>query len=541
MRLLASTPAGQAAGPYPRRWWALLVLCLSLLLDLMANSSLIVAAPSMTSGLHLTGSDLEWVIDAYTIPYAALMLVLGAIGDKYSRRGALIAGLLVFGAGSAAGSLVHSTAAVIAARAVMGTGAAIIMPATLSLLVAIFPRGERARAITAWTATSGLAVALGPLLAGWLLESYSWHSVFLMNVPVAAAAILAALAVVPPSRAANYGRPDIIGGLLSMVTVGALVYMIIEGPHFGWGAAAITAAAIAAAGLVAFVAWELRFPNPMLKLRMFRDRGLAGATLAVLLFFLATFGTVYYIPQEFQFVMGYSPLATGARLLPLAAGVFAGAAVTGWLTRRLGLKVVVPAGMALGTAAIFLLTRVGDHTGYLGYWPALALLGVAIGLAASPATDRIMAAFPEAELGVGGGVNDTAIELGAALGIAILGSVLGAAYKNTVSPLLAGHLPVVALHAATDSVGGALAVAKQAALSPAGGPAQGQALIAAAGHAFTHAVAHTSIIGAVIVATGTVVVALVLPRRSDDSAEGAAVADEPGHETSGRHREAARR
>jgi MFS family permease len=173
MRLLASTPAGQAAGPYPRRWWALLVLCLSLLLDLMANSSLIVAAPSMTSGLHLSSSDLEWVIDAYTIPYAALMLVLGAIGDKYSRRGALVAGLLVFGAGSAAGSLVHSNAAVIAARAVMGTGAAIIMPATLSLLVAIFPRGERARAITAWTATSGLAVALGPLLAGWLLEGYS--------------------------------------------------------------------------------------------------------------------------------------------------------------------------------------------------------------------------------------------------------------------------------------------------------------------------------------------------------------------------------
>jgi EmrB/QacA subfamily drug resistance transporter len=535
MRLLASTPAGQAAGSYPRRWWALLVLCLSLLLDLMANSSLIVAAPSMTRDLNLSSSDLEWVIDAYTIPYAALMLVFGTIGDKYSRRGALIAGLLVFGAGSAAGSLVHSTASVIAARAVMGIGAAIIMPSTLSLLVAIFPRRERARAITAWTATSGLAVALGPLLAGWLLEGHSWHSVFLMNVPIAAVAVVAALVLVPPSRAANYGRTDIIGGLLSVVTVGALVYMIIEGPHFGWGAAAITAAAVAGAGLAAFVAWELRFPNPMLKLRMFRDRGLAGATIAVLLFFLATFGTVFYIPQEFQFVMGYSPLATGARLLPLAAGVFAGAAVTGWLTRQLGLKIVVPAGMALGAAAIFLLTRVADQTGYLGYWPALALLGVAIGLAASPATDRIMAAFPEAELGVGGGVNDTAIELGAALGIAILGSALSTSYKNTVTPLLAGHLPAGALHAAADSVGGALAIAQQAALSPAGGPAQAQALIAAADHAFTHAVAHTSLIGAVIVAAGTVVVALVLPRRRVGRADVAGVPglDTPGHDTPG--------
>jgi EmrB/QacA subfamily drug resistance transporter len=516
------------------------VLCLSLLLDLMANSSLIVAAPSMTSDLHLSSSGLEWVIDAYTIPYAALMLVLGAIGDKYSRRGALIAGLLVFGAGSAAGSLVHSTAAVIAARAVMGTGAALIMPSTLSLLVAIFPRGERARAITAWTATSGLAVALGPLLAGWLLESYSWHSVFLLNVPVAAVAVLAALVLVPPSRAASHGRPDIVGGLLSVITVGALVYMIIEGPHFGWGAAAVTAAAVAAAGLVAFVAWELRFPNPMLKLRMFRDRGLAGATLAVLVFFLAVYGTVYYIPQEFQFVMGYSPLATGARLLPLAAGVFAGAAVTGWLTRRLGLKVVVPAGMALGAVAIFLLTRVGDHTGYVGYWPALALLGAAIGLAASPSTDRIMAAFPEAELGVGGGVNDTAIELGAALGIAILGSALATAYKNTVSPLLTGHLPATALHAAADSVGGALAVAQQVAASPAGGPAQAQALVAAAGHAFTHAVAHTSAIGAVIVVAGTVIVALVLPGRRAGGTDRAATAPEPECEVSGQPRTAAR-
>ncbi len=524
MRLPASTPSGQLAGPYPRRWWALLVLCLSLLLDLMANSSLIVAAPSMTRDLHLSSSDLEWVIDAYTIPYAALMLAFGAIGDKYSRRGALIAGLLVFGAGSAAGGLADSTAAVIAARAVMGTGAAVIMPSTLSLLVAIFPRRERARAITAWTATSGLAVALGPLLAGWLLEGYSWHSVFLLNVPVAVVAVLAALALVPPSRAANYGRPDIVGGLLSVVTVGSLVYMIIEGPRFGWGTAAIAAAAIAATGLVAFVAWELRYSNPMLKLRMFRDRGLAGATLAVLLFFLAVFGTVYYIPQEFQFVMGYSPLATGARLLPLAVGVFAGAALTGWLTRRLGLKVVVPAGMALGAVAVFLLTRVGDHTGYLGYWPALALLGVAVGLAAAPCTDRIMAAFPEAELGVGGGVNDTALELGAALGIAILGSALATSYQNTVSPLLSGRLPATALHAATDSVGGALAVAQQAALSPVGGPAQAQALIAAAGHAFTHAVAHTSIIGAVILAAGTVVVALTLPGRR---AEGTAAVAEP--------------
>jgi predicted MFS family arabinose efflux permease len=266
----------------------------------------------------------------------------------------------------------------------MGTGAAVIMPATLSLLVATFPRAERARAITAWSATSGLAIALGPLTAGWLLQSHSWHSTFLINLPVAAVAILAALVLVPPSRAEGTGRPDVLGGLLSMVTVGALVYMIIEGPHFGWGRNAITAAVVAAAGLAAFVAWELRCPHPMLNLGKFRDRAFTGAALAVLLFFFGAFGTLYYVTQHLQFVLGYSPLATGGRLLPLAGAVFAGAALTGRLTPRLGIKPVVLTGMVLGTAGIFLLTGVGDGSGYAGFLPTLILLGVAIGLSAAP-------------------------------------------------------------------------------------------------------------------------------------------------------------
>src|SRR5690348_3188963 len=187
------TPVDKMTGPYAKRWSALIVLCLSLLIVVMANTSLIVAAPDMTRDLGLSSSDLQWVIDGYTVPYAALMLVLGALGDKVSRRGALIAGLLVFAGGAVAGSTVHTAAAVIAARAVMGVGAAVIMPATLSLLVAMFPRGERARAITAWSATSGLAIAAGPLLAGWLLASHSWSSTFLINVPIAVVAAIAAL------------------------------------------------------------------------------------------------------------------------------------------------------------------------------------------------------------------------------------------------------------------------------------------------------------------------------------------------------------
>jgi EmrB/QacA subfamily drug resistance transporter len=446
-----------------------------------------------------------------TVPYAALMLVLGAVGDKYSRRGALIAGLLVFAGGSVAGSLVHSAGAVIAARAVMGVGAAIIMPATLSLLVATFPRAERARAITAWTATSGLGIALGPLIAGWLLQSNSWNSTFLINVPVAVVGAVAALAIVPPSRAEGMGRLDLTGGLLSIVTVGSLVYMIIEGPHFGWGTAAITAAVVAALGLAAFVWWELRHPHPLVNLAMFRDRAVAGAAMAVLLFFLGAFGTIYYATQHLQFVLGYDPLATGIRLLPLAGAVFVGAAVTGRLTPRLGMKPVVVTGMILGTVAIFLLTRIGDHSTYADFLPTLLLLGIAIGLSTSPCTDTIMGAFPEAELGVGGGVNDTALELGGALGIAILGSVLATSYRDKLSGVLAGRLPADALHTAKDSVGGALAVAQQVAHNPAGGPRQAQALVAAADHAFAHAVTQASLVGGIILAAGTVVVALMLP------------------------------
>lgn len=260
MNLIVRQPVAEMDGPYRRRWWALLVLCLSLLIIVMANTALTVAAPDMTKDLGLSSSDLQWVIDGYTVPYAALMLLLGAIGDKYSRRGALVLGLVVFGGGAVAGSLVASATGVIAARAVMGIGAAMIMPATLSLLAASFPRAERAKAIVLWTATAGLAIAAGPLVAGALLQHHGWASTFLINVPIAVLAIIGAFVLVPPSKAGHKDRIDYVGGLLSVISVGALVYMIIEGPHFGWGAKAVTAAVVAAVGFVTFVLWELRHP-----------------------------------------------------------------------------------------------------------------------------------------------------------------------------------------------------------------------------------------------------------------------------------------
>ncbi|MFE9569463.1 MFS transporter [Streptomyces sp. NPDC006692] len=551
MGLVINQPVEQTGQPYRRRWWALLVLCLSLLIIVMANTALTVAAPDMTKDLGLSSSDLQWVIDGYTVPYAALMLLLGAIGDKYSRRGALVLGLLVFAGASVAGSLVESSTGVIASRAVMGVGAALIMPATLSLLASTFPRAERAKAILLWTATAGIAIAAGPLVAGALLENHGWASTFLINVPIALIAVVGAFALVPPSKAAHHDRIDYVGGLLSVVSVGALVYMIIQGPHFGWDAKAIGAAVVAGLGFVAFVLWELRHPRPVLDVRRFAHRMFSGSLLAVALFFLAVFGAFYYLTQHLQFVLGYTPLETGIRMLPLAGAVFVGSALTGLLTPRLGMKVTVTAGMVAGTVALALLTRIDAGSGYGDLLAPLIILGVAIGLALSPCTDAIMGAFPEAELGVGGAVNDTSLELGGSLGIAILGSVLASSYSSHLADATAGtKLPASALATAQDSVGAGYAVAqgigeqaKQlgAQALHAGSPQQAAQLKAqaeqlttgaqqmshAVGSAFSHAVAHTSLIGAVILGVGTVLVAVLLPRRERSGAQEVTQAREP--------------
>ncbi|MEU1994021.1 MFS transporter [Nocardia gamkensis] len=513
MPLLVNTPVEKMTGPYARRWWALLVLCLSLLVTVMANTSLVVAAPDMTTALGLSSSDLQWVVDSYTVPYAALMLVLGSIGDKYSRRGALVLGLLIFAAGSVMGSMVDETSLVIVARAIMGIGAAVVMPATLSLVVATFPRSERTKAITAWAATSGLAVALGPLVSGWLLEDHAWDSTFLINVPIAVLAVFGALALVPPSKAEGMGRIDYIGGLLSIVTVGSLIYAAIEGPHSGWGVGPVTAAVVAGVGLAAFVAWELRHPHPMLDVRKFALRPFSGSMLTVLFFFLGMFAVIYYSTQFLQFVLGYSALDTGVRLLPLAGAVFLGSAVTGMLTPKLGVKPIVVTGLAVGTAGMFLLTRIDAGSTYGDWLAPLMMLGLALGLAISPATDTIMGSFPESELGVGGGVNDTALELGGALGIAVLGSLLGTAYRDELTDLVGNRLPPEAMEIAKDSVGAGLAVAERVGQDPSAGPQQAQAAVDAVHQAFAHGVAQASLIGGIIMTVGTLLVLAVMPGR----------------------------
>ena len=521
MTLLAMTPVQEMERPYAKRWAALGVLCLSLLVVVMANTSLLVAAPAMTLDLNLSSSDLQWIIDGYTVPYAALMLLFGVIGDKYSRRGALLLGLLIFTAGSVAGALTDATVGVILARVVMGVAAAIVMPATLSLLVATFPKRERATAVTIWAATSGLAIAMGPLLAGWLLESYWWGSSFLINVPITVFAIVAAIALVPPSRAVDPGRVDWLGGLLSVLAVSTVVYAIIEGMHFGWSVGPTYFAVVGLLSIGAFIAWELRHPNPLLDVRAFRSRILSGAVLAVLLFFLVTFGVIYYVAQYLQFVLDFGPVSTGVHLLPLAGAVFVGSGITQWLTPRVGMKYTVTAGMVVGTLSVVSMLGIDTTATYMDFVPVLALLGIGIGLSVSPCTDAIMAEFPDNKLGVAGGLNDTALELGGSLGIAVLGSVLATTYRGGIVDFLTGFpgkgpdgqptaQAAQAIEASGDSVAGAVIVADIMRENPfLSGYADN--LQANAISSFVGAVTHTSLIATVVFALGAVIVGILLP------------------------------
>ncbi|MGP4009694.1 DHA2 family efflux MFS transporter permease subunit [Streptomyces sp. 4N124] len=551
MRVFMNEPVERMDRPYARRWWALLVLCLSLLMIVMANTALTVAAPSMTQDLGLTSTDLQWVIDGYTVPYAALMLLFAAIGDKYSRRGALVLGLVLFGGGAIGGSLVDGAAGVIAARAVMGVGAALIMPATLSLLAATFPRVERTKAITLWAGTAGIGIAAGPLIAGMLLESFSWQSTFLINVPVIALAIVGTFALVPPSKATHAPRIDYVGGLLSVVWIAALVFTLIEAPH-GWDAKALTGTVVTVVGLVAFVLWELHHPHPLLDPRRFANRAFTGANIAVVLFLLAVFGAFYYLTQHLQFVLRYDALETGIRMLPLAGAVFAGSALTGYLTPRIGMKATIVAGMLGGTTSLALLTQVDKSSSYGDFVAPLVALGLAIGLALSPCTDAIMGAFPEEELGVGSAVNDTSQELGGAIGIAIIGSLLSTSYSSNLSDATAGSkLPADALSQAQDSVAAGYGVAEgigdqarqlteQAARATdpqqaaqlheqAGQLTNGAHQMAdAVGSSFADAVAHTSLVGAAILGVGAVTVAFLLPGKGRAAGTAAERGSRPG-------------
>src|SRR4029453_1978118 len=400
------------------RWQILAVLCVSLFVIVMDNTIVNVALPTLARELDAGTSSLQWIVDAYTLVFAGLLLAAGGLGDRFGRKGALLAGLALFGAFSAAGAFASSTGQLISARAVMGVGAALIFPTTLAIVVNVFtePR-ERAAAIGIWTAIAGVGVALGPISGGWLLEHFSWGSVFLVNVPVTVAGIVGTLLLVPRSREPRAPRLAPPGLALSIAGVTLLVWSLIEAPSHGWISATTIGGITGAAVLLAvFSWWERRVPAPLLDVNLFRNMRFTAASLAITLGFFALFGFIFLVTQYLQLVKGYSALQAGVRTLPFAIAMVVAAVSSGKVVQRIGTKVVVAAGLALMAGGFAIASTNDASTSYSVIASARFLMGFGPGSAAAPATESILASLPREKAGVGSAVNDTTREVGGTRG-----------------------------------------------------------------------------------------------------------------------------
>ncbi len=423
---------------YERRWWTLGVLCLSLVMIVMANASLNVALPTLAESLHTGASGLQWIVDAYSLVFAGLLLTAGSLGDRYGRRLALNGGLVVFGLASLAAVVSDSAGAVIACRAVMGVGAAFVMPATLSILAHVFPPDERPRAIAIWAGFAGVGVAAGGVVSGALLEHFWWGSIFLINVFVVVVALVAGFFLIPRSREKIHAPLDPLGAVLSIAGLAALVYGIIEAPDKGWTSTqTLVTFALAIVVLVAFVVWELRADEPMLDLGYFRNPRFTAATTAITLVFFAMFGSYFLFTQYLQFVHGYSPLSAGIRILPWALAYLLSATQSAKLVERFGQRAVVASGLTIaGLGGALLAVTSSVDASY--WWFALAVVvqALGMGITTAPSTGAIMRSLPLHKAGVGSAVNDTTRELGGALGVAVMGSLVASQFRSSMESTL---------------------------------------------------------------------------------------------------------
>jgi EmrB/QacA subfamily drug resistance transporter len=506
-------PTLEAAGPNPRRWQILAVLCVSLFVIVMDNTIVNVALPTLARELDAGTSSLQWIVDAYTLVFAGLLLAAGGLGDRFGRKGALLAGLALFGAFSTAGAFASSTGQLISARAFMGVGAALIFPTTLAIVVNVFtePR-ERAAAIGIWTAIAGVGVALGPISGGWLLEHFSWGSVFLVNVPVTLAGIVGTLVLVPRSRDPRAPRLDLPGLVLSIAGVTLLVWSLIEAPSHGWiSATTIGGIAGAAALLSVFAWWELRTPAPLLDVHLFRNMRFTAASLAITLGFFALFGFIFLVTQYLQLVKGYSALQAGVRTLPFALAMVVAAVTSPKVVQRVGTKLVVATGLALMAGGFAIASTNDGSTPYSIIAGAMILMGFGLGSAAAPATESILASLPREKAGVGSAVNDTTREIGGTLGVAVLGSIMASVYGGRILDALSDTaLPAGLRTAAGDSLAAALQIAGGV------GGAAGRGIALAAQDAFVHAFQIGSVVTGAVALAGAVLALLFLPSRSRD-------------------------
>ncbi|KRB76350.1 transporter [Nocardioides sp. Root190] len=448
----------------PRKSLVLLTVCLAAVTINLSTTITNIALPTLAEELDAGTRDLLWIVDGYNLAFAALVLAMGSLSDRFGRRPALIVGLSGFALSSAAAGLADTSDHLVAIRVAMGVFAAVIFPTTLSIIANAFTeRRERASALGLWGASVGVGVALGPVVGGFLLEHYSWHSVFLALVPISVVTIAMAVAYVPESRDPSVPRVDKPGFVISVAALGTLTWTIIEAPEHGWSSTAtITGFALAAVLVAVFVLVERAVENPMIDVTLFLDRRFSAACAAVTIAFFALFGFIFLITQFFQFVRDYTPLETGVRFLPVALSIAVASIVGSQLAPRLGTKAVVTPGLVMLGAAFLWVANIGADVSYAQVIvPQMILLGGGLGLVSTPATESIMQVLPPARAGVGSAVNDATRELGGTLGVAVVGSLFSSQYADELIRLLDGRVDAPTADAAAESVGFADALTAQ--------------------------------------------------------------------------------
>ncbi|WP_413805563.1 DHA2 family efflux MFS transporter permease subunit [Streptomyces sp. OE57] len=508
----AGAAPSDAAG-HPLRWLILAVLCLSLLIVGLDVTVLNVALPTLVSELGASTSELQWLVDIYSLMAAGLMLFAGSLADRFGRKLIFLSGLVLFSGASATAAYADSTTSLMAARGVMGVGEALIMPATLSIIGSVFADpAERMKAIGLWSAMIGVGLAIGPLVGGWMLGRFWWGSIFLINVPIGGLALLIALRIVPNPRAATTRALDLAGALLSVLGIGTLLWAIIEGPVKGWSSVPVLAGfAVAAVLLSAFLARERTAREPMLPLTIFAHRRLAVGNVLVLLGLFSLLGALFVLVQYLQFVLGYDASETGLRIAPTALVILIAAPLASFLGGRLGTRWLAAMGLAFAVVSLILLATTEDGDGYGRLLAAMLFLGFGAGFIIGPTSDAIVGSLPEDDLGVGSATNSAAVQLGAALGVAVLGSLLSSTYRAELRDGVAAdgvRLPPAVMHHADDSVGAALAVAAEL-------PARaGGAVASAARSAYVSGMGPSMFTGAAVAAVGIVVALVFFPRGS---------------------------
>ena len=489
------------------------MLCSSILLISLDQTVLNVALPTLVDSLHPSGTGLAWIVDGYTLTNAVLLLFGGALGDRYGRRRMFLVGLVIFGAGSLVSALVHSTGPLIAMRAVMGLGAALTMPATLALIAATFTGAQRAKAIGVWAGVGGIGSAAGPLLGGLLLHHFWWGSIFLINVPIAALAVLGALVLVSESRPETARPLDPVGVVLSALGLAALTYALIVAPTKHWGSATVLGALGGAVLLLAaFFRWDASREEALLDLELFKNRVFSSAVGAITATFFALFGVSFLLSQYIQFVRGVGVLGVGLRSLPLALGSLITSNLAASATRRFGLRPVLLTAMSLVTLGLAGLCVVAETTPYLVVGTAFALIGIGIGLAIAPASNAIIGTLSADKIGAGSGLRSMVQLLGGSFGVAIIGSLATGRYSSIMHTFLRQPLPGLS---AADRVSVGEQIGDAAGVVPHLPAALGHTVAAAANHAYVSGLHLSALVGVAVMLAATAGAAAYIPRDAE--------------------------